>query len=36
MIFEYSLWLDGTWKYNDKEHQIDPLGLVPNPENKEE
>ena len=36
MIFKYSLWLDGTWKYNDKEHQIDPLGLVPNPENKEE
>jgi hypothetical protein len=36
MIFEYSLWLESTWKYNDKEHQMDPLGLVPNPENKEE
>jgi hypothetical protein len=36
MIFEYNLWLDDVWNHNDKTHQMDPLGLVPNLENKEE
>ena len=36
MIFEYKLWLDDVWQLNGQQHQMDPLGLVPNLENQEE
>lgn len=35
MTFEYNLWLNNTWKHNGNEYQMDPLGLVPSPEDKE-
>jgi len=35
MIFKYNPWLNSTWKYNGNDYQMDPLGLVPSPENKD-
>lgn len=36
MEFKYNLWLDDVWQLNGQQHQMDPLGLVPNLENQEE